>query len=66
MPQTMCDVVQRTKSVHYVAAVCVTVEATISIYYGSYTVISSHICSGFQIVLPISQKHQQKPQPPYS
>jgi hypothetical protein len=60
----MCDVVQRTTSVHYVAIVFVTVEAAMSIHYRSYTVLSSHICKDFQVVLTIFQKHQQKPQPP--
>lgn len=48
MPQTMCDVVQRTKLVNYVATVCVTGEETMYIHYGSYTVISTHISRGFK------------------
>jgi hypothetical protein len=66
MLQTMCDVIQRTKSVHYVTIVCVTVEVTVCIHYGSHTVLILHICKYFQVLLPILQKLQQNPQPPYS
>ena len=41
---TMCDVVQRTKSVHYVATVYITLEATMYIHYGIHIVLYSHIC----------------------